>query len=88
MTEPKTAKQAVAELVLAAMQLVIVLGIDEDPANLTVNYDGRSRRVDVARIDASGQHLEAWLTGLNANVADMPHVGEHMPLPAQGGTVQ
>ena len=83
----KTAKQAVAELVLAAMQLVLVLGIDEDAANLTVNYDGRARRVDIARIDETGQHLEAWLTGLNANVADPAHVGETMPLPVQG-TVQ
>jgi hypothetical protein len=84
----KTAKQAVAELVLAAMQLLMVLGIDEDPANVTVNYDGRARRVDIARIDETGQHIEAWLTGLNANVVEMAHVGERVPLPAQGGTVQ
>jgi hypothetical protein len=83
----KTAKQAVAELVMAAMQLVLVLGIDEDAANLSVNYDGRARRVDIARIDAEGGHLDAWLFGLNANVADQAHVGESMPLPEQG-TVQ
>jgi hypothetical protein len=83
----KSAKQAVAELVLAAMQLVLVLGIDEDVANLSINFDGRARRVDIARMDAAGQHLDAWLCGLNANVADAAHVGERVPLPAQG-TVQ
>jgi hypothetical protein len=85
---PKSTKQAVAEVVGALMQLVLVLGIDEDVHNLAINYNGRYRRLDIARMDEAGQTLEAWLTGLNADVERPAHVGEVVSLPSSSGTVQ
>jgi hypothetical protein len=84
----KSVKQATAEVVMALMQLITILGIDEDPANLAINYHGRDGRLDFARLDESGQHLAEWLCGLNADVTRPAHVGEPVWLPAQGGTVQ
>lgn len=84
----KSVKQATAEVVLALMQLILVLELDDDATNLVINYHGREQRLDIARLDSSGQYLAEWLCGVNANVAQPAHVGEPVWLPTTTGSVQ
>jgi hypothetical protein len=84
----KSARQVMAEFLLALGQLVLHHQVPGELTDLSVNFHGRQRRVDIASLTPDGQHLEAWLLGLNANVLDVEHLGMSVSLPTQQGMVQ
>ena len=83
-------KNAAFELMTAMLKVLELHGLatDRTPWNLTMNFHGPARRLDIATVTPDGQQLEQWLLGLNMNLVDLEAFGTPVMLPAQGGTVQ
>jgi len=79
----KSTRQVLAEFIAALGQLVIHLDLQADLPDLAINFHARLMRVDVARLTPDGQHLDEWITALNANVSD-PAFGARVDLPPAG----
>ena len=83
----KSPLQLMAEFLFALSQLLLYHVPEQEVTEVSVNFHGASMRVDIAKLTPDGQHLEAWLCGLNANVLDVERCGTPVPLPTSG-TVQ
>lgn len=79
----KPTRQVMAEFLFALSQLLIHHEAPADITDVSVNFHGRALRVDIAKLTDDGQHLEAWLLGLNANPLDEA-CGASVPLPSTG----
>ena len=86
MTKPVTVRYAVAALQLAAIQLIEAAGVsDVDLTDLTVHLDGRSMRVDIARVSEDGRHIAEWLRGYSVDPHDLSTFGTPVGLPGLTG---
>ena len=85
--QAKSAHQVMSEFLLALSQLLVHHRVMHDISHLAVNFSGHARRVDIAALTEDGQHLEQWLLGLNANLAD-EQLGTPVSLPMMSGPVQ
>jgi hypothetical protein len=82
--QAKSPRQVMSEFLFALGQLVVHHGVQHGLTDLSVNFHGGALRLDIAKLTPDGQRLEQWLLGLNANIADVAHLGDAVSLPAQG----
>lgn len=82
--QAKPARQVMAEFLYALTQLIVHHKVMHDVTDLSVNFHGGARRVDIATLTEDGQHLAQWLLGLNANVLD-EQCGAPVGLPGTTG---
>lgn len=82
---PNPKRLALAQYALAMANLLMVLGIESETLDdISVNFDGRSKRLDVARLDGSG-HLERIVLSLAADPNDPDTFATPIGMPAQPG---
>ena len=81
--QEKSTREMVGQVLVALGQLVLHLGIQQDLTDLSINFHGRQMRLDIATIDASGEHLSDWLLALSCDVRK-PGFGERLALPSVG----
>ena len=81
--QEKSTREMVGQVLVALGQLVLHLGIQQDLTDLSINFHGRQMRLDIATIDASGEHLAEWLCALSCDVRT-PSFGERLQLPDAG----
>jgi hypothetical protein len=81
MDHPNPIMPALGAFMMSVFQLIDALGITEHPRNVSVNWDGRFMRVDVAKLDADG-HLAEMLVGLHADVTQLKTFATPAPLPS------
>jgi hypothetical protein len=79
---PKSKRQALGEVVMTLIQLLVTFGIEDDPRTISINYLGSQQRLDIATVGPDG-HLEQWLMGLNAN-PHSPDFAASVSLPVTG----
>ncbi len=86
LTQPHNPKRlALAQFALAMANLLVTFGIEsEHMDDLAVNFDGYSKRLDVARLDGSG-HLDRILLSLAADPNRPDTFATPIGLPAQPG---
>lgn len=82
-----TERFAVAAFHLAVIQLLEVSGFsDRDSlSDVTVNFDGRSMRIDIARLTPDGTHIGEWLRGYTVDPRDLALFGTPVGLPGGDG---
>jgi hypothetical protein len=86
---PVTTRYAVAAFHLALIQLIETCGLQDIPlTDLSVNFDGRSLRIDIARLTEDGQHIGEWLRGYSVDPRDLATFGTPVSLPTPPGPVQ
>ncbi len=77
-----TPRAAVAAFQLALVQLLEAAGVtDIDLTDLSINIDGRSLRVDIARLTPDGMHVGEWLRGYSIDPRNLATFGTPVPLP-------
>ena len=79
----KSTRQVLAEFVASLGQLVMHLNLQHEVTELSVNFHGPAMRLDIATVDASGEHLAAWLLALDANPVS-PTFSQRLELPNAG----
>ena len=86
LTQPHNPKRlALAQFELAMAHLLAVFGIESETLDdISVNFDGRFKRLDVARLDADG-HLERVLLSLAADPNIPDTFATAIGLPVQPG---
>lgn len=87
MTDPQlTVRAAVAVFQVALVQLLERAGLgDIALTDLSVNVDGRSLRIDIARLTPDGRHIGEWLAGYSIDPHDLASFGTPVRLPGQEG---
>lgn len=80
-------RAAVAAFHLALCQLLNCAGFtdESDLADFTVNFDGRSRRIDIARLTEDGMHIAEHLRGYAVDPHDLQAFGTPVGLPGMDG---
>jgi len=75
-------RAAVASFQLALIQLLEAAGVaDIELTDLSINVDGRSMRIDIARLAPDGQHIDQWLAGYSIDPRDLERFGTPVTLP-------
>jgi hypothetical protein len=80
-------KNAAFEFMTKLLVLLELYGVatDRTPWNLSVNFHGAARRLDIARLTPDGQGLEAWVMGIDMNLVDLQTFGTPIGLPTPSG---
>lgn len=85
-TQGLSTRGAVAAFQLALVQLLEAAGVtDIELTDLAINVDGRSLRIDIARLSADGRRIDEWLRGYSIDPFDLETFGTEVPLPARSG---
>jgi len=90
MAERLTERAAVAVFHLAVMQLLECAGFGESDAltDVAVNFDGRSMRIDIARLTEDGLRIAEWLRGYTVDPRDLATFATPRGLPGTTGATQ
>jgi hypothetical protein len=82
-----TERAAVAAFHLAVIQLLECAGFrDSDPlTDVAVAFDGRSMRIDIARLSEDGLRVGEWLRGYTVDPRDLATFGTPVGLPGTDG---
>jgi hypothetical protein len=82
-----TERAAVAAFHLAVMQLLECAGFTDDTelSDISVNFDGRSMRIDIARLSDDGRHIAEHLRGYTVDPHDLAAFGTPVGLPGMTG---
>src|SRR5262245_55402854 len=81
--QEKSTREMVGQVLVALGQLVLHLGIQQDLTALSINFHGPAMRLDLATVDATGEHLSEWLLALSCDMRK-PGFGERLELPSVG----
>jgi hypothetical protein len=78
-----TERAAVAAFHWAVCQLLECAGFGDGDslADVTVNFDGRAMRIDIARLNEDGRHIAEFLRGYSVDPRDLEAFGRPAPLP-------